>query len=395
MNYDFETLIDRGNQGAAKWELMKAQAPDVPKGVVPLSVADMEFVNAPEIRAALHRFLDEGVLGYGCMTDRYRAAVCGWMQRRHAFPAQPEWIVPSPGVVPALYYAVRACTAPGDGVIVPTPVYYPFFAAVEKNGRRVVRCPLINRGERYEFDFDALEAAARQRENTLLLLCSPHNPVGRVWTERELSRLSDICLEHHVFVVADEIHHDLILPGHRHTVYAGLSAAAADNCILCTAPSKTFNIAGLQASNILVPNAAVRARLEAEMGKSGAGELNVMGGVACEAAYNEGAAWLDALLLKIQENADLCKGFLADNVPGVRAYPLEGTYLQWWDCRGLGLPQEKLIALLEGEALLFSDDGALFGPEGAGFVRVNLACPTRVLEAVLSRVRDAVCRAAQ
>lgn len=390
MHYDFTTVIDRSRLSASKWNVMKQANPCVPKGIVPLSVADMELKNPPEIAEGLKDFLNEAILGYTDPSKEYLAAVCSWMQRRHGWKAAPEWIVPTPGVVPALFCAVRAFTKPGDGVILLTPVYYPFYRAVEKSGRSVAECPLAEDGGRYKIDFNALEALAQKPENTMLLFCSPHNPVGRVWSEAELQAVAEICLRHHVLVVSDEIHSDLILPGNRHTVFASISPKAEQNCIVCTAPSKTFNLAGLQTSNIFIPNEELRHRFFEEMRRVSLPMPGILGCKACEIAYTRCGAWLDELLCLLDSNRCVTEKFLNENIPQIKPSPLEGTYLQWWDCRSLGLSPKDLEHFMTHEALIFPDDGALFGKNGAGYERINLACPTKVLQAALERLLHAV-----
>lgn len=389
MHYDFTTVIDRSRLSASKWNAMKQANPSVPQGIVPLSVADMELKNAPEIMDGLKEFLNGAVLGYTDPSKEYLAAVCGWMKRRHGWNAEPEWIIPTPGVVPALFCAVRAFTKPGDGVILLTPVYYPFYRAIEKSGRSVAECPLAERG-RYEIDFGALEALAEKPENTMLLLCSPHNPVGRVWSREELQTVAEICLRNHVLVVSDEIHSDLILPGNRHTVFASLSPKAEQNCLVCTAPSKTFNLAGMQTSNIFIPNTELRRRFFEEMRRVSLPMPGILGCKACEIAYTRCGAWLDELLLLLDRNRCVTEEFLKENIPQIKPFRLEGTYLQWWDCRGLGLSPKDLEHFMTHQALIFADDGVSFGKAGAGFERINLACPTEVLQAALERLLNAV-----
>ncbi len=389
MNYDFETAVDRSGMSAAKWIGMKGRNPRVPQGIVPFSVADMDLKNPPEVAEGLKDFLDDAVLGYTEPYDGYFGAVCGWMKSRHGWDASREWIVLTPGVVTALYHAVRAFTKPGDGVILMTPVYGPFYGAIRQNGRKIVEIPLRDCGGRYEIDFDSLERKAADPANTMLLFCSPHNPVGRVWTRGELEKVAEICLRNHVLVVSDEIHSDLILPGHAHTVFAGVSDEAADRCVVCTAPSKTFNLAGMQASNIFVPNGGLRARLKAELSRSGIGELNILGYKACEIAYEKCGGWLDRLLALVDGNRAFTERFLAERIPGICPCRMEGTYLQWWDCRGLGMDEQELERFLTREALFFAVPGTAFGQAGAGFERVNLACPRATLADALRRLEAA------
>ena len=388
MTYDFTTLRPRIAVGSGKWDAMAKRRPGLPPEVIPLSVADMEFPTAPEIVEHLVQYAEGTILGYTQPTDDYYAALAGWMARRHHWKIQREWVVPSPGVVPALYHMIQAYTQPGDKVIVFPPVYYPFYSAIRENGRQVLECPLLEKDGRYEMDFDRFVRAAE--EGKALLFSSPHNPVGRVWSREELERLSAICLEKGVLVLSDEIHFDLILGERPHTVYATLSEAAAQNCVVCTAPSKTFNLAGLQTSNIIIPNEKLREKLLAVRKRLGLHGCNILGYQACEAAYRCCEDWLEQLLTVLRENRELVRTFAKAWLPGIEPVELEGTYLQWLDCRGLGMDAKALEKFMQEEALWFTDEGYIFGTGGEGFERINLACPTWVLRKALERLRDAL-----
>lgn len=387
MKYDFETCIDKRNSGSVKWRDMLEKQPDVPEGVVPLSVADMEFKTAPEITAGLKEYIETQALGYTEATDTYYDAVAGWMKDRHGWDVKREWIVTTPGIVLALGLAVRAFTQPGEGVIIMTPVYYPFYMVVEKQGRKLAENELKNRAGRYEIDFDGLEKKAEDPNNRMLLLCSPHNPVGRVWTREELARVSEICARNGVLVVADEIHHDLIMLGYSHTVFT--QAGDPENVIVCTAPSKTFNLAGMQVSNIIIPNEGLRRRFRNYKAESGLRELGALSYRACELAYTRCAGWLNGLLAVLDENRRLTERFAAQELGRAHVTQLEGTYLQWIDLRAYGLTGKELERKMLG-AHLFLDEGYIFGKTGAGFERINIACPSRVLEEALSRMKDAL-----
>lgn len=388
--YDFSTSPDRKNSGSAKWAAMKKNYPQVPDTIIPLSVADMELPTAPEIVTGLQEYLSHNILGYTIPTDNYLRAVCSWMLRRHDFKIDPQWIISSPGVVPAIFNAVRAFTQKGDGVIVMPPVYYPFYRAILQNDRRVIENPLIYNDGTYHIDFDDLEKKARDKQTHLLILCSPHNPVGRVWTKEELRKVVDICLKNDVLLVADEIHSDIILPGFKHTTLATLSTKAADNCLICTAPSKTFNLAGLQVSNIIIKNDDIRHKFTKTALKAGYGALNALGYKACELAYNECEAWLDEFINLLSKNKKLCTDFIEKNIPQIKITNLEGTYLQWWNCRSLGMNKKDLEFFMTRKALIFFDEGYIFGKEGEGFERINLACPATVLEDALHRLQNAL-----
>lgn len=390
MAYDFTTYIDRRGAGSEKWDAMYALDPAVPDGVVPLSVADMELRNPPEIVDGLKAYLDDAVLGYSVATPAYREAVRGWMRRRHNWEIEPEWIVESNGVVPALYAAATAFTEPGDGVIILTPVYYPFFAAVERTGRRLLASDLVERDGRYVMDLEDIARKAADPRTKMLMFCSPHNPVGRVWTRDELAAVGKICLEHDLVVVSDEIHFDLVLPGFKHTVFPLISDELAERSVVCTAPSKTFNIAGMQTSNIIVKNGNLRKRLADALSLMCVTALNTLGYKACEIAYNQCEPWLEEFLKLLVANRDFAAGYIAKNIPAIRVFPLEGTYLQWWDCRALGMDHKRLEEFMIKEARLFLDEGYIFGRAGRGFERINLACPMFVLEEALERLSRAV-----
>jgi aminotransferase/cystathionine beta-lyase len=384
--YDFTTLVDRTPLSAAKWLAMHDAHPGLPPSIAPLSVADLDLKYPPELVAGLQAFVGEAIFGYTRPPAAFTQAVVEWMQRRHAWTVDPAWIVQSPGVVPACFNAVRVFTAPGDGVILQTPAYYPFYLAIERNRRRLVRNPLVVRDGRYTIDFDALRRAAADPRNKLLLFCSPHNPTGRVWTPEELAEVAAIAQANDLVVVSDEIHFDLVMPGHHHTVLSTLGADIAQRTLVCTAPSKTFNLAGLQASNIVIENPDLRQRFVAGLAATGFIFLTTMGYKACELAYRVGAPWLDGLLQLIDANRRRVRETLARRLPQVGVFDLEGTYLQWLDFRALGKRAEELKTLNEQQALVFFDEGTMFGPEGAGFERMNLATPAAVVKGALERL---------
>ena len=383
MKYDFTSIPDRRNCGSNKWNGAKNASPEF----VPLSVADMEFYPAPQIVEAIKKTAEHQVLGYTSPTDEYFDAVISWMKRKHDFDVKKEWIINTPGVVDALAILIQASTNPGDSVIILTPVYYPFDMAVLAKSRKIVYSELIENDGRYEIDYDDLEKKCKKA--SALLFCNPHNPVGRVWTREELKKVADICCRNNVFIIDDEIHNDLIMPGYEHTVMANVGDFVLNNIAVCTAPSKTFNLAGLQCSNIIIPDSKTRAKATAcslfnmQMG------LNIFAYPACIAAYNECEDWLDELLTVVHENALLVENFMAEHFPEIRVFPLEGTYLQWLDMRALGMTHVELRKMLEG-AGLYLDNGELFGPLGRGFQRINLACAKVTIEKALERFRKAV-----
>lgn len=383
MKYQFETAHPRHSIEAMKWDIIGDQEADV----VPLSVADMELLSPPEIIEELKKTAEFGMWGYTWWGERYSKAVEHWMRTRHNWTIDPQWIVQVNGVVQGLYAAVRAFSAPGDGVLLQTPVYYPFYNAIKKNNRTLVESPLKLVNGRYEIDFEDFEEKAKQAK--IFILCNPHNPVGRVWTENELRRLGDICLRHDVLVVSDEIHFDIIMPGHRHVVYADLGPQYAERCIVCTAASKTFSLAALCVANAIIPNKDLREAFDWEVNVSGCYTYSVFGIRALEVGYTQCAQWVDELNAHIWGNYCYFKDFMAEHFPQVWVADLEGTYLCWFDCRCFGMPGEKLAEFLQKEAKLFLDDGFIFGPAGDGFERINLACTRAVLARALERLQKA------
>lgn len=387
MKYDFETVVSRSGNCSSKWDQMKGWNPNVGSDIVPFSVADMELRNAPEIIEGIKEYVDKTILGYTNAGEAYYNAVCGWMDRRHSWDIKPEWILGTPGVVNAFYTAVKAFTKPGEGVILMTPVYYPMYMAVERNKRKIVRNPLIYKDNRYSVDFNDLEEKAKDPNNTLIILCSPHNPVGRVWTPEELERIGRICIDNNVVIVSDEIHFDIIMPGYKHTVFATISEEFADHSIVCTAPSKTFNLAGLQTSNIIIRNKRLRERFREEQLSVSISRLNMIGYKACELAYDKGEEWLEQLLLHIDHNRLVLTEYMEQNLSQIKVIPIEGTYLQWLDLNALGISPLELERIMHMEAQVFFDEGYVFGEEGKGFERMNIACPTNIMLVALERMK--------
>ena len=386
--FNFNRIVDRRNTDSIKYDF--AEAFGLPADALPMWVADMDFP-APECALQAARdVVNHGIFGYTGLREDYYRAVTGWFERRFDWSTQREWIVATPGVVFALAMAVRALTEPGDPILIQPPVYHPFFDVVQKNGRRLVESPLCYREGRYTIDFEAFEAAVVQNGVRLFILCSPHNPVGRVWTVEELRQLGEICLKHGVIVVSDEIHCDFTFPGHPHTSFIKAVPALMEQTVVCTAPSKTFNLAGLQVSNLFIPGKALRSKLKDEIERTGWSGLNNVGLAACRAAYTEGDAWLDALLNYLRENVDFMRQTLRERLPALRLVEPEGTYLAWVDCTGLGLTPRALHHLIAREARLWLDDGDIFGREGAQFQRFVLACPRATLAEGLKRLVRAV-----
>ncbi len=385
MRYDFTTIIDRSTCGSNKWAGMRKIDPDVGPDILPMSTADMEFLTAPEIREGLKTYIDTVIQGYTGPTQAYFDAVLGWQERRHGYVGKQEWIVTTSGVVPAILMLVNVLTEPGDGVIVQQPVYYPFSLAARLTGRKLVNNALIRKEDTYEIDFDDLESKARDPRNKVLIFCNPHNPVGKVWSREDLVRLAEICAANGVFIIDDEIHNDLIMPGYRHTALPTVSPEASRICAYCTAPSKTFNLAGMQLSNIFIEDPAVRGKLALAKLMGMSLSQVAISYEACRLAYDKGEPWLEELVRVVDGNAKYVEAFLAEHFPQVRCYPLEGTYLLWADFRGLGLHHKDLERLMLS-AKLFLDEGPMFGRDGRGFERFNLALPRSAVESAMARL---------
>ena len=385
MKYDFTSIPDRSVFGSSKWNSAKGASVDA----VPLSVADMEFPTAKPIKDALSELAQNQILGYTDPTDEYFDAVISWMKRRHGFTVEKEQIIMTPGVVNALGIIIEAATKPGDGIIIITPVYYPFDMAVLAKSRRFVYSELLLSDGRYSIDFVDLEKKASEENTKAIIFCNPHNPIGRVWSREELQKVADICCKHGVFIIDDEIHNDLIMPGFKHTVMATLGDKVRSNIAVCTAPSKTFNLAGLQCSNIIIPDKKMRAKMNACMMMNLQNHLNIFAFEACKTAYNECEDWLEELLLVIDSNAKYVEAFMKEYIPEIKVFPLEGTYLQWLDLRELGMTHTEQKKMLE-DAKIFLDNGEMFGDPGRGFQRVNLACARETLEKTLIRFKNAV-----
>lgn len=389
-NYDFETLLSRKGQGSFKWEAMYREVPNLSDDIVPFSVADMELKIAPEIREGLKKYIDEAILGYTGATDKYYEAVISWMKRRHNFDIQKEWIVTSSGVVSALFDSVKAFTEKEDGVIVFTPVYYPFYSAIKLNERKIVECPLMENEGRYTIDFESFEKLAKEEKNTLLILCSPHNPVGRVWSKEELKKIGEIALENNLKIVSDEIHFDILMEGEKHTVLQTLSEELSEITVTCTAPTKTFNLAGIGISNIIIKNEKMRKKFINEQGRSSAHVFAALGYRACILAYTQAEEWFEEFLQLINKNQKIVNRFFEEKFIKLRAPLIQGTYLQWIDFRALGLRGEELKKFMNGKAQLFFSEGYTFGKNGDGFERMNLAVPTHILEKGLERLYKAI-----
>lgn len=400
MTGDFDALIPRDNTNSLKWEFQvegetiayRPQPADPldPQTVLPLWVADMDFRCPQPVIDALAARARHGIFGYTFPTPSYFAAIGDWMQRRHGWTVEPDWTLTLPGVVPTIHFLIQTFTEPGDRVLIQPPVYHPFFTAIDVNGRQQALNPLRLSDGRYSIDFDDLEAQAADPRTKLAILCHPHNPIGRVWTAEEVRRFAAICLTHDVLIVSDEIHHDLIMPWAQFTTLGVACPEALERAVVCTAPSKTFNLPGLKTSNAFIPNPQLRAALVQTVNRIGLLGVNTFGLVALETAYRSGEAWLEEALAYIAENYRFLQRYVAEALPALRVLPLEGTYLAWVDCRGLGAAAATIAQHWLDEARVYLNDGAAFGPGGVGFVRINLACPRALLAAALERMRAAL-----
>lgn len=388
MKYNFDHLIARENTNSLKWDrtVLTTRLGFDAEGILPLWVADMDFRAPQPVIDALLKRVEHGIFGYTSPLDDYYAALTWWQKSRHNWDIQKEWVTMMPGIVPAFNFFIRALTDEGDKVIIQEPVYPPFRSTIETNNRIVANNPLKLVDGKYVMDYDQLEQLAKDPQTKMLILCSPHNPMGIVWSSDELRKLGEICNANNVVVVADEIHNDLILPGNSHLTYALLGAEFANNSIICTAPSKTFNLAGLQISNIIIPNPIIKEKVDKELKKSSIMEPNTFGIVATTAAYSEeGANWLNQLLVYLESNAQFIHEFVNDRMPNVKYTKPQGTYLAWLDFNDTNIGEE-LEDKLSKEARVFLNSGAMFGSGGKGYMRINFACPRSVLAEALERI---------
>jgi cystathionine beta-lyase len=382
LKYNFDIIAGRQNRDSVKWGCGEA--------FLPMGIADMDFDTVPEVREAIIERAKKDVFGYTELPNDYRETVAGWFERRHGWKAEEEWISISPGVVTAIIQAIRAFTHPGDRVLVQTPVYYPFFSAVARSGCETVSSPLVLFDGKYRMDFEDLERKAADERVKMLILCNPHNPVGRVWTREELGRIGGICLRNNVLVIADEIHCDLVYSGNRYIPFSSVSEEFAQISITCTAPSKTFNLAGLQTSNIIIPNERLRREYSISLENIGVSRLNLFGGLACSAAYTHGEQWLEELHEYLEGNRDYAVRYIRENIPELEVVVPEGTYLLWLDFRRLGLHGPELKRFLQHETRIIFNEGFIFGEGGEGFERMNIACPRSILQEALGRIEKAV-----
>lgn len=387
MHYDFDQYIDRTHTSSVKWDMLESRFGV--QDVIPMWIADMDFKSPQPVIDALKQRAEHGIYGYTLRPDSYAQAIIDWYTRRHHFTLEPKWLCHSPGVVAGLSTIVNTFTEPGDKIIIQPPVYYPFKNVIQQHGREIIVNPLIFADGQYTMNYADLEEKAASGAK-LLVLCNPHNPVGRVWSREELEQLGRICLKYHVLVVADEIHGDLVYTGHVYTPFASINREFAQHSLTCIAASKTFNLAGLQTSTIIIPDSQLRKRYLKMVGRLVLGGSNVFGLVATEAAYRYGDEWLDQLLAYLEGNIDFLITYFAEHIPQINVLRPEGTYLVWLDCRALGMDRKSLDQFFLHQARVAFDEGHIFGPQGEGFSRINVACPRPLLEQVCKNIEQAV-----
>lgn len=385
---EFDEVVNRKGTMSLKWDA--AHLRDVPEDAFPMWVADMDFRTPEPVRRALIKEAEHGIFGYSVPEDDFNITVAKWFNSRFNVNLSPEWIVRTPGVVFAINMAIMAFTSPGDAVMIQQPVYYPFASSIINNNRRLVNNELVYHGGVYSVDFEDFEKKIEEEDVRLFILCSPHNPVGRVWSREELVKMTQILIKHHVFIISDEIHCDFTGDKYPHTMLPSLSEEVAQNCMLCTSPSKTFNLAGLQLSNIFIPSKARREIFRKTLEKTGYDESPVMGLVACRAAYEEGGEWVLELKNYINSNIDFVRNFIKDKLPMLHLVEPQGTYLIWIDFSLLGMTDEELDSFIKEKARLWLDGGKMFGDRSGQFQRFNLACPKSCVESAFVRLYEAV-----
>lgn len=383
--YNFDEIIDRKHSNCVKYDgYQDIYGTD---GLIPLWVADMDFKTPDFVFDAIRGRLNHPVLGYFVHSDGFYRSIIQWMERRHQWKIEKDWIYFAPGIVPGLAFLVQAFTAPGDKVLLQTPVYHPFYYVVQNQSREIVRNPLRLVDNHFEMDYEDLEDKLKKGVK-MMILCNPHNPLGRCWTKAELQKVGELCLQYHCLLVSDEIHSDLMMPGYKHTPMANISNAIAQNTITCMAPSKTFNIAGLATSEIIIPNENLRRQFEKVM-YDGVHLFvgNIFGELALEACYTYGEEWLEQLLVYLKKNVDFVQQYIKENLPEIKTFRHEATYLPWLDFSGFQMSHEELFRKLANQARVALNDGQIFGEEGRCCFRINVACPTSTLEQAMEQIR--------
>ncbi len=390
-NLNFDEVIERKNTDCLKYDFAVKRGK--PENVLPLWVADMDFKTSSIILDKIKERVEHGIFGYTEIGESYFDSVYEWFKKRHNWEISRKWLVKTPGVVFALAMAVKAYTEKDDRILIQQPVYYPFSEVIADNGRNIVSNDLVYRNDgKYHIDFEDFENKIIQNNVKLFILCSPHNPVGRVWKREELIKMGEICLKHNVIVVSDEIHSDFVFGDNKHFVFAGLKKEFEDISVICTSPAKTFNLAGLQISNIFIPNSNLRYKFKKEIYGAGYSQLNTIGLTACEAAYRYGGVWYEKMLEYVGKNILFVKEYLQSELPQIKMIDIEGTYLVWLDFKELGLSEKERENLIVNKAGLWLDSGAIFGKCGEGFERINVACPKITLKKALDKLKTAVKR---
>ncbi|MGY0692755.1 MalY/PatB family protein [Virgibacillus sp. FSP13] len=388
MRYDFDQVISRYNTNSVKWD--KTEKLFGHKDILPMWIADMDFACPKPVVDAIKERAEHGIFGYTSRSRDYFGAFIDWVERRHNWSIQKQWIRCTPGIMSALSIAIQSFTNERDKIIIQNPVYTPFTEVVEKNNREIVLNPLKLENERYVMDYENLEKMVVNTDVKMVILCNPHNPVGRVWTKEELIKLGQICLENNVLIISDEAHLDLVYKGYTHTPFASISEEFAANSITCTAPSKTFNLAGVQMANIIIPGKELRNTFTNTIDRLYLGLSNTFGVTAVESAYKYGEDWLDQFLDYLEGNLTFLTKFIETNMKEIKVIPPEGTYLVWLDFRNLGMDAKELEDFLQNKAKVAFDEGYTFGPGGEGFTRINIACPRSILEEGLKRIEKEV-----
>jgi cystathionine beta-lyase len=379
MDFDFSNVINRRGTNALKWE--------VAEGELPMWVADMDFQTASAVREAVLAKAAHGIFGYAAIPEEYYEAVTGWWRQRHGFDAKKDWVIFASGIVPAISSMIRRLTAVGENVLIQTPVYNAFHHCIHDNGRNVLTNDLVYDGSGYSMDFDDLEKKLADPQTTMMILCNPHNPVGRIWNREELTRVGELACKHHVLVVSDEIHCDIVRPGMRYIPFASISEANSQASVTCVSPTKSFNLAALQTSSIIVPDGVLRHKVRRVLGTDGLSGPNAFAAEAAIAAFTKGGPWLDKLCAYIQANKDYAQAFIQQEIPRLTVPASDATYLLWIDCNGLGEAAENFAKRLREDTGLFLLDGAVYGENGLGFLRMNLACPLETVKDGLERLK--------
>lgn len=388
MAYDFDSVIDRRGTHCEKWDGMEKRYGVSPEDGLAMWLADMEFHPPLEVNEAIRRAADHGIHGYPGNLTPYHEAIVNWMDRRHGWAIQSEWISTTHGIVNAVNLLIQTFCKPGDKVVVQPPVYYPFFGAITSNGCEVISNQLLQENGRYQMDLEGLERQIDNRTR-MLILCSPHNPGGRVWQREELERLAEICLSNDILIVSDEIHHDLVYPGHKHMALASLAPEIARRTVTCTSASKTFNLAGTMTGNVIISDDSLRRRFRTQASQCGIHGPSSFGPLTARAAYDHGETWLEELLVYLKGNHDRVLEVVEKEMPGVVCMPLEATYLAWLDFSGTGLSMEEIVRRVQEEARLALNHGPTFGPGGENHMRLNFACPRSMLDEALERLVSA------